>query len=41
MPVYPFEKIIWPRKVGSPFLVGRGGVMKGVKGPGGILNSNV
>ena len=37
MPVYPFEKIIWPKKVGSPFLVGRGG-SKGVKGPGGIVN---
>jgi chromatin structure-remodeling complex subunit RSC1/2 len=38
MPIYPFEKVIWPRKVGSPFLVGRGGAMKGVKGPGGIVN---
>jgi chromatin structure-remodeling complex subunit RSC1/2 len=38
MPVYPFEKVIWPKKVGSPFLEGRGGAMKGVKGPGGILN---
>jgi chromatin structure-remodeling complex subunit RSC1/2 len=41
MPVYPFEKIIWPKKVGSPFLVGRGGSMKGVKGPGGIVNDPV
>jgi chromatin structure-remodeling complex subunit RSC1/2 len=38
MPIYPFEKVIWPKKVGSPFLVGRGGAMKGVKGPGGIVN---
>ena len=38
MPIYPFEKVIWPKKVGSPFLVGRGGTMKGVKGPGGIVN---
>ena len=38
MPIYPFEKIIWPKKVGSPFLVGRGGTVKGVKGPGGIVN---
>ena len=29
--IYPFEKTVFPRKVGSPF-VGRGGV----KGPGGI-----
>jgi chromatin structure-remodeling complex subunit RSC1/2 len=26
------------RKVGSPFLVGRGGAVKGAKGPGGIVN---
>ena len=38
MPVYPFDKIIWPKKVGSPFLLGRGGSIKGVKGPGGIVN---
>ena len=38
MPIYPFERIIWPKKVGSPFLVGRGGTVKGVKGPGGIVN---
>ena len=38
MPIYPFEKIIWPKKVGSPFLVGRGSAVKGVKGPGGIVN---
>ena len=38
MPIYPFEKVIWPKKVGSPFLVGRGGSVKGVKGPGGIVN---
>ena len=38
MPVYPFEKVVWPKKVGSPFLVGRGGSVKGVKGPGGIVN---
>ena len=36
--IHPFEKIIWPKKVGSPFLVGRGGAGKGVKGPGGIVN---
>ena len=36
--IYPFEKIIWPKKVGSPFLVGRGGAVKGAKGPGGIVN---
>ena len=34
MSIFPFEKIVWPKKVGSPFLVGRGGV----KGPGGIVN---
>jgi len=38
MSIYPFEKIIWPKRVGSPFLVGRGGTVKGVKGPGGIVN---
>ena len=38
MPIYPFEKVIWPKKVGSPFLVGRGGSVKGMKGPGGIVN---
>jgi len=38
MSIHPFEKIIWPKKAGSPFLVGRGGAGKGVKGPGGIVN---
>jgi chromatin structure-remodeling complex subunit RSC1/2 len=38
MPIYLFEKIIWPKKVGSPFLAGRGGAVKGMKGPGGIVN---
>ena len=38
MPIFPFEKIIWPKKIGSPFLTGRGGAAKGVKGPGGIVN---
>ena len=38
MPIYPFEKIIWPKKVRSPFLGGRGGALKGVKGPGGIVD---
>ena len=38
MPIHPFERIIWPKKVGSPFLVGRGSGVKGVKGPGGIVN---
>ena len=39
MPISPFEKIVWPKRVGSPFLVGRGGAVKGVKGPGGIVNT--
>ncbi|KAF8798290.1 hypothetical protein BYT27DRAFT_7203401 [Phlegmacium glaucopus] len=37
MPIYRFEKTIWPKRVGSPFLVGRVGIMKGMKGPGGIV----
>ncbi|KDQ17463.1 hypothetical protein BOTBODRAFT_29646 [Botryobasidium botryosum FD-172 SS1] len=32
MAIHPFEAIVWPRKLGSPFL-------KGVKGPGGIGDS--
>lgn len=32
MAIHPFERIVWPRKLGSPFL-------KGVKGPGGIGES--
>ena len=35
MPIHSFEKVVWPKKVGSPFLAGRGGA---VKGPGGIVN---
>jgi chromatin structure-remodeling complex subunit RSC1/2 len=35
MPIYSFEKVVWPKKAGSPFLAGRGGA---VKGPGGIVN---
>ena len=38
MSIYPFEKVVWPKRVGSPFLAGRGGGVKGVKGPGGIVN---
>ncbi|KAI0063253.1 hypothetical protein BV25DRAFT_1802548 [Artomyces pyxidatus] len=34
MPIYPFERMIFPRRFGSPFLKG-----KGVKGPGGIGDS--
>jgi len=32
MAIHPFERIVWPRKLGSPFL-------KGIKGPGGIGDS--
>ncbi|KDQ52954.1 hypothetical protein JAAARDRAFT_80856 [Jaapia argillacea MUCL 33604] len=34
MPIYPFERMVFPRRFGSPFLKG-----KGVKGPGGIGES--
>ncbi|TFY80726.1 hypothetical protein EWM64_g3282 [Hericium alpestre] len=34
MPIYPFERTVFPRRFGSPFLKG-----KGVKGPGGIGES--
>lgn len=32
MAIHPFERLVWPRKLGSPFL-------KGIKGPGGIGES--
>jgi len=37
MPVYPFEWVVFPRRVGSPFLGKRAtGPVTGVKGPGGV-----
>lgn len=37
MPIYPFERMVHPRRFGSPFLMqGQGGKGGGVKGPGGI-----
>ena len=33
MPIYPFERPIYPRRLGSPFLSGR------VRGPGGIADT--
>ncbi|EPQ61248.1 hypothetical protein GLOTRDRAFT_135767 [Gloeophyllum trabeum ATCC 11539] len=36
MPIYPFERTVFPRRFGSPFLKG-----KNVKGPGGIGESTV
>lgn len=37
MPIYPFERMVHPRRFGSPFLMqGQGGKGGSVKGPGGI-----
>jgi chromatin structure-remodeling complex subunit RSC1/2 len=34
MPIYPFERLVYPRRFPSPFVKGRG-----IKGPGGIGDS--
>ncbi|KAF8122454.1 hypothetical protein EV363DRAFT_1182570 [Boletus edulis] len=36
MPIYGFERVVYPSKVKSPFVVGPGGGAPVVKGPGGI-----
>jgi chromatin structure-remodeling complex subunit RSC1/2 len=36
MPIYPFERMVFPRRVGSPFLPKTGKGTAAVKGPGGI-----
>lgn len=36
MPIYPFERTVYPRRVRSPFLSGRGAP----KGPGGIIQGD-
>ncbi|KAL0573841.1 hypothetical protein V5O48_008105 [Marasmius crinis-equi] len=35
MPIYPFERTVYPRRLASPFLPAMG---KGMKGPGGLLD---
>ncbi|KAA1468335.1 hypothetical protein DENSPDRAFT_863516 [Dentipellis sp. KUC8613] len=35
MPIYPFERMVFPRRFGSPFLKG-----KGVRGPGGLVDGS-
>ncbi|KII86314.1 hypothetical protein PLICRDRAFT_56043 [Plicaturopsis crispa FD-325 SS-3] len=36
MPIYEFERMVFPRRFGSPFLTAKSGKTAPVKGPGGI-----
>ncbi|EGN94159.1 hypothetical protein SERLA73DRAFT_96993 [Serpula lacrymans var. lacrymans S7.3] len=38
MPIYPFERVVFPRRFPSPFLA-KGGKVGAVKGPGGITEN--